>query len=118
MTTADPGVFGGLPGEVGSGVIPDPAHRTQIEIDVAVLAPAEPGRSRRILALGEAKWDRVMDLREIERLRRARDLLAVKGFDTTDTTLACFSSAGFSPELRAAQAADIRLIGLDQLYKG
>jgi hypothetical protein len=41
--TADPDVFGGLPGEVGSGVIPDPANRTQIEVDVVVLARGEPG---------------------------------------------------------------------------
>ena len=100
--TADPGVFGGLPGEVGSGVVPDPANRTQIEVDVVVLAPAEPGRPRKILSLGEAKWDRVMDLRHVERLRRARDLLAVKGFDTRDTVLSCYSGAGFSPELKAA----------------
>src|SRR5579863_6074265 len=72
---AGPDVFGGLPGEVGSGVVPDPANRTQIEVDVVVFAPAEPGQPRKILALGEAKWDRTMDLRQVERLRRARDLL-------------------------------------------
>jgi AAA+ ATPase superfamily predicted ATPase len=113
---ADPGVFGGLPGEVGSGVVPDPANRTQIEVDVVVLAPAEPGRPRKILSLGEAKWDRVMDLRHAGRLRRARDLLAVKGFDTRDTVLSCYSGAGFTRELQAAQSHDIRLVGLDQLY--
>jgi uncharacterized protein len=113
---ADPGVFGGMPGEVGSGVVPDPANRTQIEVDVVVLAPAEPGRPRTILSLGEAKWDRAMDLRHVERLRRARDLLAVKGFDTRDTVLSCYSGAGFSRELQAAQSHDIRLVGLDQLY--
>ena len=114
--TAGSGVFGGRPGEVGSGVVTDPANRTQIEIDVAVLAPAEPGRPRRILSLGETKWDRVMDLRHVERLRRARDLLAVKGFDTRDTVLACYSGAGFDRELQAGQRHDIRLVGLDQLY--
>jgi uncharacterized protein len=114
--TADPGVFGGLPGEVGSGVIPDPANRTQIEVDVAVLAPAAPGRPRKVLSLGEAKWDRTMDLRHVERLRRARDLLAVKGFDTRDALISCYSGAGFSHGLRAVQDHDIRLIGLDQLY--
>ena len=113
---AEPGVFGALPGEVGSGVVPDPARRTQIEIDVVVLAPADPGGPRKILSLGEAKWDRVMDLRHAERLRRARDLLAVKGFDTRDTVLSCYSGAGFSGELQAAQGHDIRLVGLDQLY--
>jgi uncharacterized protein len=114
--TADPGVFGDLPGDVGSGVILDPANRTQIEVDVVVLAPGEPGRPRKVLSLGEAKWDRTMDLRDVERLRRARDLLAVKGFDTRDALLSCYSGAGFSDELRAAQDHDIRLVGLDQLY--
>jgi uncharacterized protein len=113
---ADPEVFGGLPGEVGAGVVSDPANRTQIEIDVAVLAPAEHGRPRTILSLGEAKWDRPMDIRHVDRLRRARDLLAVKGFNTRGTILACYSGAGFSDDLRAAQDRDVRLIGLDQLY--
>jgi hypothetical protein len=113
---ADPQVFGGLPGEVGSGVVADPANRTQIEVDVAVLAPAEHGRSRRVLSLGEAKWDRVMDVRHVERLRRARDLLAVKGYDTNGTLLHCYSGAGFNSELRALQADDVRLVDLDQLY--
>jgi hypothetical protein len=115
---ADPAVFGGLPGEVGSGVVPDPANRAQIEVDVAVLAPAEPGLPRKILSLGEAKWDRVMDPRHAERLRRARDLLAVKGFDTRDTILACYSGAGFTRELQATQDPSIRLVDLAQLYTG
>ena len=88
----------------------------EIEVDVVVFAPAEPGRPRKILSLGEAKWDRVMDLRHVERLRRARDLLAVKGLDTRETVLSCYSGAGFSPELQAAQNPDIRLVGLDQIY--
>jgi uncharacterized protein len=115
---AGPDVFGGLPGEVGSGVVPDPANRTQIEIDVVILAPAEPGQPRKILCLGEAKWDRIMDSRHVDRLRRARDLLAVRGFDTRDTVYGCFSGAGFSPELRASTTDTLRLIGLDQLYAG
>jgi len=115
---ANPDVFGGPPGEVGSGVVTDPANRAQIEIDVAVLAPAEHGHPRRVLSLGEAKWERVMDLQHVERLRRARDLLAVKGFDTRGTRLHCYSGAGFTPELRSAQDgdADIHLVDLSQLY--
>ena len=109
---ADPGLFGGVPGEVGSGAVSDPANRTQIQIDVAVLAPAEHGRPRKILSLGEVKWDRVMDLRHVERLRRAQDLLAVKGFDTRDTLLTCYSGAGFDRELQAGQRPGIRLVGL------
>ena len=116
---ADPETFGGLPAEVGPGVVADPAGRTQIQVDVAVLAPAEHGRPRKILSLGEVKWDRVMDQRHVERLRRARDLLAVKGFDTRDAVLACYSGAGFHRDLvTAGQADDVRLIGLDQVYAG
>ena len=117
-STADDGVFGGPPGEVGAGVVADPANRTQIEIDVAVLAPADHGRPRRILSLGEAKWDRVMDLGHLDRLSRARDLLAVKGFDTRDTILACYSGAGFAPDLQAARdRTDVALIDLNQIYR-
>lgn len=111
-------LFGGPPAQVGSGVVADPANRTQIEIDVAVLAPADHGRPRRVLSLGEAKWDRVMDSSHIDRLARARDLLAVKGFDTRDTILACYSGAGFAPDLSALHDDKITLIDLDQLYTG
>jgi uncharacterized protein len=113
--TAGSEKFGGPPGEVGSGVVADPANRSQIQIDVAVLAPADHGHPRRVLSLGEVKWDRVMDPGHLERLRRARDLLAVKGFDTRDTVLACYSGAGFAPDLRA-HAGNVALISLDQLY--
>lgn len=57
-----------------------------------------------------------MDVRHVERLRRARDLLAVKGYDTNGTLLHCYSGAGFNSELRALQADDVRLVDLDQLY--
>jgi uncharacterized protein len=50
--------------------------------------------------------------------QRARDLLAVKGFDTRDTVLWCYYGAGFSRELQATQSHDIHLVGLDQLYPG
>jgi uncharacterized protein len=106
--------LGGPPGEVGSGVVLDPANKTQIEIDVVALAPAEHGRPRRVLSLGEVKWDRPIDAGHLERLRRARDLLAVKGFDTSDTVLAGYSGAGFAD---GPQGPDVALIGLEQLYR-
>ena len=81
-----------------------------------VPAPAEPGRPRKILSVGEAKWDRVMDLRHVERLRRVRDLLAVKGFDTRDTVLAGYSGAASATSLQAAQSHDIRRSDLKSLY--
>jgi hypothetical protein len=111
-------LFGEAPGEVAAGVVADPVRRSQIQVDVAVVAPDDPGRPRRILSLGEARWDMVMHPGHLERLRRARDLLAVKGYDTSATRLACYGGAGFDPALRAVAAADplVLLIGLDTLY--
>ncbi|MQA84936.1 MAG: hypothetical protein GEV03_10015 [Streptosporangiales bacterium] len=40
---ADEEIFGGLPGEVASGTVPDPANRTQIEVDVVVNAASGAG---------------------------------------------------------------------------
>ncbi|MGW0801812.1 AAA family ATPase [Nonomuraea sp. NPDC002799] len=117
---AEDAIFGEFAAEVGSGVVADPANRTQIEVDVVALAPQEPGRPRRILSLGEAKWGEVMGRHHLERLARARDLLERKGYDTRDTVLACFGAAGFGAELRAVAAGDGRvlLVGLDELYAG
>jgi uncharacterized protein len=59
-----------------------------------------------------------MNLGHLERLRRARALLAVKGYDTSATRLACYSGAGFDADLREVAAAEplVLLIGLDGLY--
>jgi hypothetical protein len=100
---------------VGSGIVNDPANRTQIEIDVAVLAPPEPGRPRRLLSLGEVKWGQVMTPQHTARLARARDLLAAR-FDISDCTLACYSAAGFSTELRSAAGPGLTLISPSDLY--
>jgi uncharacterized protein len=112
-------VFGDLPAEVSAGAVTDPGGRRQIEVDVAVLGPGEPGEPRRALSLGEAKWGKVMDVRHLDRLRRARDLLSVKGYDTAATVLACYSAAGFSDGLRSLAEAEPRvlLVGLDRLYQ-
>jgi hypothetical protein len=45
---APPELFAGLPGEIGSGVVAEPARHTQIQVDVAVSAPAVPGEPRRM----------------------------------------------------------------------
>lgn len=107
--------FAEQPAYVGSGVVPDPANRTQIEIDVAVLAAEAPGEPRRVLSLGEVKWGRVMGVRHLHRLARARDLLAQQGLDTSSTVLACYSGAGFDDELRAAPG--VLLVDPPRLYK-
>ncbi|MER6947026.1 ATP-binding protein [Nonomuraea sp. NPDC000554] len=107
-------VFGELPGEVGAGVVADSARREQIEVDVVVFAPALPGEPRRIVSLGEVKWGRTMGAVHVSRLRRARELLAAKGYDVRDTVLACYSGVGFDAALRSER--DVRCVGLGELY--
>lgn len=111
-------LFGHLPGDVAAGTVADPDDRGQIQVDVAVLSPGDPSRPRTVLSLGEAKWGKVMGLRHLQRLRRARDLLAVKGYDTSGTVLACYGGAGFDDDLRAEAARDRRVLlaGLDAVY--
>ncbi len=109
-------LFGTLPGEVGAGVVADPARRSQIEVDVVVFAPTAPGTPRRILSLGEAKWGDVLGARHVDRLRRARDLLAERGYDTRDTVLTCYSAAGFDPDL-SVPGDHVLTVGLDSLYE-
>jgi uncharacterized protein len=109
-------LFGSPVGAVGSGVVHDSANRTQIEIDVAVLAPREPGRPPRLLSLGEVKWGRVMNRQHVERLARARDLLSAS-FDVSDCVLACYSAAGFHDDLRADASERLALVTLDDIYQ-
>jgi uncharacterized protein len=92
------------------------ANRTQIEIDVAVLAPPEPGRPGRLLSLGEVKFGQVMTAQHTARLARARDLLAAS-FDVRDCVLACYSAAGFSAELRSAAGPSLVLISPSDIYR-
>jgi uncharacterized protein len=110
---AAPGVFGAPAGRVGSGVVNDPVNRTQIEIDVAVLAAPEPGRPQQVLSLGEAKWGETMTSGHLSRLARARDLLA-DSFDTSACVLACYSAAGFDGSLRAGPG--LALFTLEEIY--
>lgn len=109
--------FGGLPGEVGAGVVNDPARKNSIEIDVVVLGPAIPGQPRRVLSLGEAKLGEVMGVRHISKLSRARELLTERGYETSQTVLACYSGAGFSDELRKSDGDGlVKLFGPRELY--
>jgi len=87
--------------------------RTQIEIDVAVLAAPEPGRPQRVLSLGEAKWGETIRSGHLSRLARARDLLA-DSFDTSACVLACYSAAGFDGSLRGGPG--LALITLEEIY--
>jgi uncharacterized protein len=84
-----------------------------------VLAAPQPGEPRRVLSLGEAKWGEVMGHRHLQRLARARDLLARAGYETRDTVLACYSGSGFNDDLAASAADDpkVSLVGLDRIYQ-
>lgn len=93
----------------------DPANRSQIEIDVAVLAPTEPGRRRRLLALGEVKWGEMMHEGHARRLARAADLLS-STYDTAGCVLACYSGAGFADDLSSAKDPRLALITLNDIY--
>ncbi|WP_216892934.1 hypothetical protein [Nocardia alni] len=65
---------------------------------------------------GGSPQDPVAGHGHVHRLGRARELLTAKGFDTRDTTLACYSGTGFTEELGADDRSDVALIGLGELY--
>jgi AAA+ ATPase superfamily predicted ATPase len=113
-------IFGEHPRTVGQGVVNDARNREQIQVDVVALATSRTGGRTRILSLGEAKWGQMMDISHVERLRRARDLLAVRGFDTEHTVLSCYSGAGFTSSLRSMVRSHrpprIQLIDLPRIY--
>jgi hypothetical protein len=68
------------------------------------------------LSVAPTRWDEVMDLEHLERLRSLLGILTNRGEDTTCTRPACYSGAGFSPVLHAAEAqGQVTLVGLDPL---
>ncbi|MFC8046258.1 ATP-binding protein [Nocardia sp. NPDC057353] len=106
-----------LPVRVCAGTVNDPDERTTHEVDVVAIGYADGSRPP-LLALGEAKWNDVMGLGHLDRLRRIRDLVGRQGrFDTEATRLFCFSGAGFTDDLVQEQGrGEVELIGLDELY--
>ena len=68
--------------------------------------------------IGECKWNEVMGLGHLQRLRHVREPMTKAGRVNTEATrIACFSGAGFTADLEAAATArDVDLIGLDELY--
>jgi hypothetical protein len=115
---AAPETFGGMPIDVSYGTVHDPAGRTAHEVDVVVRGAV--GQDTGILlSLGEAKWDRTMGTGHLDRLCHLRALLTARGEDTTAVRLACYSGAGFTPDLRAAERrGEVVLVDLRRLYEG
>src|SRR5690606_37494807 len=65
----------------------------------------------------EAKWHKVMHLGHLQRLRRILELLQARGVDTSRARPACYSGAGFAPELRDAEKrGEVVLVDLHRLY--
>jgi uncharacterized protein len=118
LNFADPDRLGGLPANVGQGVVNDAAGKSVHQVDVVVTGVADGGKTP-LLAIGEAKWGEVMDIRHAKRLQQVRSLLAAIGrYDVGETKLMCFSGAGFSESLRemAASDAGLLLVGANDLY--
>ncbi|MDX3640962.1 ATP-binding protein [Streptomyces sp. MB09-02B] len=115
---ADSDTFGGLPIDVTSGTVADPVARTSHEVDVVVRGAVGQDQGL-LLSIGEAKWNKTMDTRHLDRLRHILGLLTARGIDTTHTRPACYSGVGFAPELRAAaERGEVVLVDLPRLYSG
>jgi hypothetical protein len=115
---ADPATFGGMPIQVASGTVADPEARISHELDVVVHGAVDQDQGI-LLSVGEAKWHRTMGLEHLARLRHILDLLAAKGVDTSHARPACYSGAGFTPDLHAAASrGEVVLVDLARLYEG
>lgn len=115
---SSPETFGASPTEAARGSLPDATRNTVFDAEVVVRGRAgdRPGV---LLSVGQARWDEVMGVHHLERLRHILSLLADHGEDVGHARPACYSGAGFTPGLREAEAhGEVILIGLDRLYRG
>lgn len=103
--------LGGTPQAVGPSVIGDPSLRRELEIDVVAT------QGKRVLAIGEAKWQDPVGLAVLAQLERRRELLGARG---EETRLLLFAGGGFDRELRAVakKRSDLELVDLERLYRG
>ncbi|MFD0558308.1 hypothetical protein ACFQ3B_14850 [Stackebrandtia endophytica] len=83
---------------LGAGVVID--GRTPLELDVVVFAPAESGKRKRVLSIGETKRVEGMEKRQAYRIQRARDLLDQRGFDVDECRLVRHSAKGSEEALK------------------
>jgi AAA+ ATPase superfamily predicted ATPase len=115
---ASPETFGGRPTAAARGTLPDAARNTIFDVGVVVRGQAG-GRPGVLLSVGQARWDETMDVHHLERLRHILSLLAARGEDVSHARPACYSGAGFTPGLRAAEThGEVVLIDLERLYQG
>jgi hypothetical protein len=103
-----------------SGTVNDPSARTSHQLDVVAFGLVDEGPEP-ILAIGEAKWNEVMGVAHLDRLRHIRDLLRAQGrTGAAGARLLCFSGAGFTDGLArlAGPHSGVVLIGPAGLYAG
>ena len=109
---------GGIPVRVETGTVHDMAHKTNHQLDVVVFGLEDEGPEP-VIAIGEAKWNEVMSVAHLNRLRHIRGLLAAQGRAGADgARLVCFSGAGFTDGLarEAGRHGDVVLVGPTGLY--
>jgi len=109
-------VLGGPPTHIGASVVALPGGE-EVQLDVVVTADdADEPSGRTVLAVGEAKAGRRLDVRAIDRLAAAR---AALGPRAAGAKLLAFG-ATISPEVRAVskRRPDVELIDLGRLYGG
>jgi uncharacterized protein len=113
-------MMGGIPFRVEPGTVHDPVAKTSHQLDVVVFG-LEDEAPEPVIAIGEAKWNDVMSVSHLDRLRHIRSLLTAQGRrGAAGARLLCFSGAGFTDGLtrEAGQHADVVLIGPTALYPG
>ncbi len=115
---AVPETLGGEPDTVTSGVLNNPAGKSQHQLDLVIRDPRQE-----LIAVGEAKYGETVGTGHLSRLREGVGLLRAQrriGEDASPRLL-LFSGDGFTSELAkeaAASAGTVQLIGLDRLYTG
>lgn len=115
---ASAATFGAPPASASHGSLDQPERHAALEAEVVVRGHAESGKEP-LLSVGVARWNEVMDLHHLEGIRHLLTLLATRGEDIRHARPACYSSAGFSPRLHAAEdQGDVVLVDLNRLYHG
>lgn len=113
---ADPDTFGAPVAIAAHGTLPRGESGPEREAEVVVRGG---GGHRPLLSVGQTRWNEIMDIHHLDRLRHVLAVLAVRGEDISRTKPACYGGAGFSPRLRAAEdRGEVVLVDLDRLYHG
>lgn len=118
MRHASPETLGGAVLDVGRTVVNDRAGRAHHEVDIIGLGQRTGGQAAPLRVLGECTYGRELDVDDLHRLERIRDLLATK-LDVRGTRLLLIGGGGFAAALRdAARDPAVVLVDVERLYHG